>query len=527
MKEIQSDIVVIGSGIAGAVVAYKLALKGLDVLIIEAGPRIDTEDVRKKFATSPHMHHNAGYPDEVHAPIPTWTKRDTFLAMGSSKLLVPEYLRCVGGTTWHWDGVTHRFSQSDLSLKTTHGVGVDWPLTYEDLSPYYDEAEKELGVAGHSEGESATFPMKPTPASYLENWVHNKLKGSSHALSVCPMARNSKDYDGRSQCQGFSTCSLVCPSKAKYTGVVHVEKAEEKGAHLLANTRVDQIIVGKDQKISHLIARKPDGAPFKIKGNQFILAANALESPRLLLNSATEQHPHGVANSSGYVGRNLMLHPSIIANYVVKEDVFPGRGPNIHFVLDKYRETPSRTSYSGFLIHLLNTFNVYADYHTHFLDKIYPPALDLEIAERYRKKIEFNSCMEMLPNPENILTLNTSEKDSAGVPKMHIKLSYSDYEKRSFIACQSIYQDIGVHLEATRTEISDISTNHSHLMGTLTMGDDSKKSVVDKYGRSHDHPNLFVVGYSLFPTSTPVNPTLTIAALSLRTASEIIKELKI
>lgn len=520
MVDMKAQVVIIGSGIAGALAAYKLAMDGLSVLVVEAGPRLDAEEVRAQFEQSPHMHHNAGYPNEAHAPTASWLNSGGVLARHSSPLFIPEYLRCVGGTTWHWDGISHRFKENDFALKTTYGVGVDWPLTYEDLKPYYKEAEKELGVSGPQEED---YPMSPTPPSYLENWVQGKLEESPLRLSVCPIARNSQDYDGRSQCQGFSTCSFVCPSKARYTGVVHIEKAEEKGARVLDNTRADQIVVGADQKVSYVIARKPDGSSIEISGDCFILAANALESPRLLLHSASEAYPNGVANSSNLVGRNLMGHPSVNASYLVRDEVFPGRGPNIHFMVHRYRDTPSRTMEGGFMIHLSNAFKAYEEYHSHFLDKVYPPQLDGKIRENHSRKISFEACIEMLPNKENRVTLDPFEKDSAGVPKMRLHFSYSDYEKRSFASCKKVYQAMGEHLQALKTNIIDSSTIQSHLMGTLRMGHETTQSVTDKYGRCHDHPNLFVAGSSLFPTSTPVNPTLSIAALSLRMADHIKK----
>jgi len=477
MTEIKAQIIIIGSGVAGALAAYKLSLQGFKVLILEAGPRLDSEEVRSRFEQSPHMDHNAGYPNEAHAPTASWLKYGGVLTRKSSPLFVPEYLRCVGGTTWHWDGISHRFLENDFSLKTTYGVGVDWPLSYQELAPYYEEAEKELGVAGP---EDMGYPMAPTPPSYLEKWVEDKLKESPQSLSICPMARNSTEYDDRSQCQGFSTCNLVCPSKARYTGVAHIEKAEAKGAQVLENTRVDQLVVGGDQKISHLIARKPDGSTLKVTGDYFILAANALESPRLLLNSANEDHPNGVANASDFVGRNLMNHPNINASFLVLEDVFPGRGPNIHFMLNRYRDTLSRKTEGGFMMHLSNTFKTYAEYHTHFLDKIYPPQLDVQIRVNQSRKVSFEACIEMLPNKENRVSIEPSEKDSAGVPKMQLQFSYSDFEKRAVSSCKKVYQTIGKHLQALTTEVSDIPTIHSHLIGTLSMGNDKAKSVTDQ-----------------------------------------------
>ena len=167
MKTLEADIVIVGSGIAGAISAYKLAQKGLSVLVLEAGPRIERQDVVKQFQNTHKLDFSSGFPNEDWAPRPDWGRADGDQYIDQSTntdIMRMEYLRVVGGTTWHWSANSIRLLPSEFKMQTNYGVGVDWPFDYEELEPYYSEAEQEMGVAakdGEDDGSprSAPYPI--------------------------------------------------------------------------------------------------------------------------------------------------------------------------------------------------------------------------------------------------------------------------------------------------------------------------------------------------------------------------------
>ena len=195
--ELDADVVIVGSGVAGAMTAWKLAAQGVrNILVLEAGPRIDRAAIVRGFQQSAFLDSSAGYPNPDWAPRPDWARVNDPVAHASPYIenigpltLQPEFLRVVGGTTWHWGGVTPRFLPVDFRLRSTYGVGVDWPVTYDLLEPYYTEAEYEIGVAGGEESSdgaprSKPFPMPPMPLTYCDNVISGALqKEGFHFIS--------------------------------------------------------------------------------------------------------------------------------------------------------------------------------------------------------------------------------------------------------------------------------------------------------------------------------------------------------
>jgi choline dehydrogenase-like flavoprotein len=225
------------------------------------------------------------------------------------------YLKVVGGTTWHWLGTCLRFVPNDFRLRTAHGRGIDWPISYDELEPFYGEAEHEIGVAGDS-GEplgsprSAGYPMPAIPQTFLDKAYARALTGTEYELRATPQARNSVSGNGRPACCGNASCIPICPIGAKYDATVHVAVAEKNGALLHAQTTATRIDVGAEGRVTAIRFKRWDGSEGVARGKVFVLAAHAIETPRLMLHSSSEALPNGVANRSGQVGRNLMDHPT-------------------------------------------------------------------------------------------------------------------------------------------------------------------------------------------------------------------------
>jgi len=533
MKTLEADIVIVGSGIAGAISAYKLAQKGLSVLVLEAGPRIERKDVVKQFQDTHKLDFSSGFPNEDWAPRPDWGRADGDQYIDQSTntdIMRMEYLRVVGGTTWHWSANSIRLLPSEFKMKTNYGVAVDWPFDYEELEPYYSEAEQEMGVAakdGEDDGSprSAPYPIPEIPMSYLERTIIKKLEEKSELRFLHrPMARNSVPYKDRIQCQGFGTCSPICPSGAQYSAMVHIELAEKLGVKILDNMLVDRVITNDNNDVTGVEGRHPKDGAFSAKGKIVILAANGIETPKIMLMSKTKDRPNGIANRSGQVGRNFMEHPGLYCRFLMPEPMYPGRGPESTAYTSTNRDGAFRKEHSSWTMAMYNRMHLHDIAHDLLEKGMVPPELDTVLKDRALRQVEIDVHLEQLPRQENGITLDWDDLDSSGQPRMKLDFKYTEYETKSFEKSRKEFDRI---VNLLGGEIIDIQGPfaHHHLMGMTRMGNDPKTSVTDGDGRTHEHDNLFVVSSSLFPTGGTANPTLTIAALALRTAEKIAKQL--
>jgi len=525
----EADIVIIGSGIAGAICAWRLAGSGRRVLVLEAGPRIARADVAEKFASAHRYDFSWAYPNPPTAPRPDWGEgADRYISQDGPDFVAFEYLRVVGGTTWHWGAACDRFLPSDFQLRSQHGVGADWPFGYDEIEPYYAEIERELGVSGSIHAHkgsprSTALPMPEMPSIYGENVIADKLRKIGIEFETQSAARNSQPYDGRPQCEGFGMCLPLCPIGAQYAAIVHIEKAERRGARVLADSRVDRIEVDESGRISAVQFARNDGTIDRAVGKTFIIAAHAVESPRLLLASASERYPNGLANSSDQVGRNFMTHPALHIRMEISDPIYLGRGPHWTQFINSFRDGPWRQSEGAGVIWVDNVFNIFPTTLELMDQKLLPPNLDAGIRNRAIHEAALFGYIEQLPDPDNRITIDGNDRDSAGQPRIHLSFRVGDYERRALARMTKTLDSFGELLGAKWTKYTDGSASH-HLAGTLRMGVNPKTSVVDQFGRAHDHPNLFVVGGSTFPTHPAIGPTMTIAALSLRTADAIARQ---
>ncbi|MEQ1662365.1 MAG: GMC family oxidoreductase [Thiobacillus sp.] len=527
----ECDVVIIGSGVAGALCACRLAEQGVRVRLIEAGPWIERASIVQGFEQTADNDLSAGYPNPDWAPRPNWnpSARPYIEHLGTVHPAL-EYLRVVGGTTWHWSGSAMRMRPEDFRLYSEYQRGVDWPLRYEDLEPDYLSAEHEMGVAGEASADpglprSAPFPMPPVPPSYAEIRISAGLKQLGYKLLPRPAARNTRSYDGRRQCVGYGTCTPVCPSGAQYAAIVHVKKAQSLGVEVLAEHRVEQLVAGADGKIHALRFTRSDGSRGEIRARLFVVAANGIETPRLLLMSANEHFPAGLANRSGQVGRNFMDHPGLLMQLRLPEAVFSGRGPNSTLYGSKHAAGTHRRHQPAWILSTQNSLDLHELTRTALTEGHMPPQLDQIIRTRAAHSFLLDTQIEQLPDPDNRITLDWKQRDSAGLPRIQLHYRYNAYEQAGFVHVRAQFEKMAVALNAQSHEILGPFSHH-HLMGTARMGSDPSQSVTDLDGRTHDHNNLFILGSAVFPTGGTANPTLTIAALSLRAARAILAQLQ-
>ena len=524
------DVAIVGSGVAGALVADRLAGQGLKVLMIEAGPWIDGQEVFQNTSSSPEWDISAGYPDPEIAPRVGGPRTSEVLRINGGEPSTVEYLRNVGGTTWHWSGIAPRYLPSDLSTKSSFGYGVDWPLTYDELEPYYCDAEDELGISGDSDADygaprSRPFPVDPMPFSAFDRKIAAALAPYGIELQPTPQPRGLKPYQGRPACEGHNLCTPICPIGAQYNASIHVRRAQDKGCAVSADTVVTKVSAGPDGHIRHLEYKRPDGSRGTISARIYLLAANGLETPRLLLASRDDAHPDGIANRSGVVGRYLMDHAEVHYTIRMTEPVYPGRGPLSLSVSSSFRDGPFRTARAGGLLVVDNNLNLRPIVHELAVAGHAGPDFDRRLRAEAARRFRFIVIAEEKPDYDNRITLDWTRRDGAGLPAMDIVHLIDPYSHAA-----------GDYLGGLLKKMTDDGLLHvvgrrdaqlsSHLMGTIRMGNDAATSALDRHGRSHDHPNLFVAGSAAFPTGGTGNPTLTIAALSLWTADAMSRHLR-
>lgn len=536
MADIAADVIIVGSGVAGALIADQLAGAGISVAMLEAGDAVERSDAVDTFQSALIKTPESAYPVGPDADHPLSWNPDYWYRQNGPDKFKSTYIKAVGGTTWHWLGTAIRLSPEDFRLASSHGKGVDWPLSYDDLEPYYGRAEDELGVSGEpgsppSATRSTPFPMPAIPQTYLDQVFKKKLAGSAYVVTPTPQARNSVARDDRPSCCGSASCIPVCPVQAKYDATVHVERAIGKGAQLHPATTATFVECGGDGAITGIRFARRDGSTGMATGKLYVIAAHAMETPRLLLASSSEHAPNGVANSSDQVGRNLMDHPTQLSWAMSDEPVWPYRGPLSTSGIENLGVGAFRAERGAFRIEIGNDGHSWptgapvtsaADL---IAEGLRGAALDQALRDQTSRHIRMASLVEQLPDPENRVVLHPTEKDKYGVPLPQITYRLDDYVKQGLVAAAKAHQEIFDALGTTQVNHGPDAFGAGHIIGTCRMGADPDTSVVDAELRSHDHDNLFIVGSAVFPTSATANPTLTIAALSLRAADSIRKQL--
>lgn len=414
-ETLSADFIVVGSGIIGSLVARKLALAGASVIILEAGPRVTRAELVARFRNSTRRSDwMSPYPSVPWAPHPIYQPEpNNHIVQAGEYPYAAEYIRQVGGTTWHWAAHAWRNVPNDFRIKSLYGVGVDWPMTYDDLEPFYQEAEEIMGVSGaDNTGSPRTkpFPMEPVTEPYAMRRLRERLAPDYEVVSNTT-ARNSRPYDGRPACCGNNSCQPICPIDAQYHGGLSADAAEAAGAKIIANANVYKLEHDEKGNITAALYYDPDKATHRVTGKTFIVAANGIESPRLLLVSMSDKYPNGLANSTDMVGRHLMDHPSTSLTFDADEEVWLGRGPQSPSSINIMRDGRFRSEHSPYRLDFTNISRVDGATRSLIAAGVY--GIELEKRLRYSASREMNvkNVLEVLPDPERRITLS-SEKDA-------------------------------------------------------------------------------------------------------------------
>jgi choline dehydrogenase-like flavoprotein len=528
-NKLHADVVIVGSGIAASQISQKLAKAGIDVLMLEAGPRIERWRVVENYRNSAYKNDfQAPYPPTEFAPHPQYSPNNDYLIQRGPENYKAGYLRVAGGTTWHWSAQAWRLLPNDMRLKSAFGVGRDWPISYDDLEPFYYEAEVEMGVGGPDEGlgspRSKPYPHPPQPLSDFDRRFKEAVEPHGYAHVTEPCARNTAPFDGRPACCGNSNCMPICPIEAQYTGETALRKAEAAKARLLTEAVVYRVEHDDRGHIAAVHYYDPNGASYRVTGKLFVLAANAIETPKLMLNSVSDKFAKGIGNSSDQVGRNLMDHPGTSVRFLSKEPMWPGRGPMRLSCINNLRDGDFRSDYAAMKINVGNYSPMLA-VNNYLLSKgVYGVDFDAKVRDTASRWVVVNSFFDILPDPENRITASTEFKDKLGIPRPEVHYRIHDYVNRAAKVARGHYATIADLMGGTDVTYDDNYFNNNHIMGTLIMGNDPRDSVVDKELRSHDHPNLFIASSGVMASAGTVNCTLTLSALAMRLADTIIQE---
>jgi choline dehydrogenase-like flavoprotein len=505
------DYCIVGVGSAGGVLTQRLARAGFRVVGLEAGPFWDTE---KDWVSDEKGSHEL-YWNDLRITGGTHP-----LALGANNSG-----KGVGGGSVHWAAFAPRFHPSDFHVYTEDGVGADWPLSYWDLKPYYELLEREIPVAGPAWfpwGDPHGHPYGPHPLGGVGDvLVRGCTKLGIRSVAGGPVAILSASHGDRPHCIYRGFCLQGCKVGAKAsTLITHVPDAITHGAEIRAHSMASRISLRDDGRVDGVVYFDLEGKEHFQRARCVIVSGYAIETPRLLLNSACPGHRHGLANSSGTLGKYLMAQAGNVVAGRFEELIRPYKAPPAHALTEEFYETDPRRDFArGFAVQTVGPLPV-------AFAKQMTAAMGAWGWGMRRVMMDYNHWAtlgvlgEILPWEDNRVEL-ADEKDQHGLPVAKVTFNLHDNDKKLIEFGKNKVMEI---MWASGAKQVVQESRFAHLVGAVRMGSDPSTSVVDKFGRTHDIPNLFVCDGSILPTQGSANPGLTIQALAARTADYMIKQ---
>jgi choline dehydrogenase-like flavoprotein len=504
------DYVIVGVGAGGGVLTQRLARAGFRVLALDAGPFWDSE---RDWVS-----------DEKGAHDLYWTDMrlsggDHPLAFGANNCG-----KGVGGGTVHWASFTPRLHPSDFETYSRDGVGVDWPISYADLKPYYELLELELPVSGpayYPWGDPHGYAYGPHPMGGVGDALIRGCSNLGIGVSAGgPVAILSASRGNRPHCIYRGFCIQGCKVGAKAsTLITHVPDAIENGAEIRANSMVSRILMGKDRRATGVAYFDADGKEHVARAKAVVVAGYAIETPRLLLNSACGGFENGLANSSDCVGRYLMAQAGNVVAGRFDEPVRMYKAPPAHALTEEFYETDPRRDFArGFAIQTVGPLPIAFARQLATSKGVWGWGLRREMMD-YNHWAAFGLLGEILPHAENRVQL-ADEKDRFGIPIARATYTLHENDKKLIEFGKRKTMDV-MWAAGAREVVQE--ARYAHLVGAARMGADPATSVVDQFGRTHDVANLFVCDGSILPTQGSANPGLTIMALAARIADHLIE----
>jgi len=554
-----ADVVIIGSGAGGGTVTKVLADLGVSVTLLEAGPMLHPEkDFQEHVWPYQVPHRGSGEGGASYfgrgrafgwfsAHAGGWTLDGEPYTVAEGSKFQWFRSRIVGGRTNHYGRISLRYADYDLKPYTRDGIGTDWPISYDDIAPYYDKVERFIGVTGSKEGlrsaPDGIFQPCPPPR------VHEVLiKKAADKLGI-PCVPNrlaviTRPTNGRAACHYCGQCGRGCISASNYSSAqVQVFPAMKTGrVNLITNAMARELITDQEGKVTAVsYVDRTTRTEKQIKCRTVVLAASCCESTRLLLNSKGPGHSMGLANSSGAVGRYLTdntgfgMNASIPALRGMPRHDSDGMG-GAHLYMpwwlwDKKLDFPRGYHVElggGYGMPGIGSFGGVLD-----REDGYGEALKQAIYEDYGTHVSFAGRGEMIPNADTYCEIDSDVVDKWGIPVLKFHFKWTEAELKQVDHMEKTFTDIiqtmgGAVTGRSRPASEKISTGGEiiHEVGSIRMGDDPKKAPLNKYCQSHDVKNLFVADAAPFVSNPDKNPTLTICALAWRTAEYLAEEMR-
>lgn len=508
-----SAVVIIGSGAGGGTLANELYQKGIKVILLEAGKRESPQSfIQNEWESFSQL---------------AWL--DTRTTSGSWRVArdfagLPAWIcKTVGGTTTHWAGASLRIQEHEFKALSTYGKVeganlLDWPLTLAELEPYYDLAEKKMGVT-----RTNGIPGLPGNNNFKVMHAGATKLGYKHC-NTGHMAINSRLRDGRASCQQMGFCFQGCKMGAKWSTLYTEIPAAEKTGNLdlRPSCQALQIQHGKDGKVSGVLYADDKGQQQLQKARIVCVAGNSIESPRLLLNSASETFKDGLANSSGQVGRNYMRHMTGSVYATFDKPVHMWRGTTMAGVIqDESVHNPKRGFVGGYE---METLSLGLPFMAAFLNPGGWGSEFCEAIDHYAHMAGMWLVGEDMPQENNRITLHADMKDKFGLPVPNVH--FDDHPNDLAMREHAFKQGSAVYQAVDAKKIYRVPPYPStHNLGTCRMSEKAQDGVCNKWGQTHDISNLFISDGSQFTTGAAENPTLTIVTLAIRQADYIAKQM--
>lgn len=540
------DFVIVGSGSAGGVMARELSRAGFRVVVLEQGPRMSEKDFTHDEIKIFNENYLTNKPDIQPQ---TYRRRASDAAKKASPI---QYARLVGGGSAHWTANAWRLHPIDFKEASKVGTPAgttftDWPISYDDLEPYYTKAEWEIGVAGLAGASpfdpprSRPYPMEPHPIGSTGVLMERGAKKLGWTAFPAPMAITSRPYRGRSGCARCGFClGFGCEVRAKSSTLVSaIPDAEATGrCEVRPDCYVRKVEVNDKGLVTGVIYFDKQKREVFQRAKAVVLCANGAETPRLLFNSKSNRFPDGLANSSGMVGRNIMFNGNVIAAAQFEHEINAWKGPAVTRIIhDTYELDAAKVGFlggGGFDFRQIFGPAIFPFAGMPFDGPQWGSAWKKELAHAFNRTLTCFGHTTSLPVADNRVDLDDTVKDAWGLPALRLTFSEHENDLKVYQWFADRAKDLLDAAGAVKSWTFPIGSpdpnapqgGGPHLLGTCRMGKDPKASVVDPMHRAHDVPNLFMVDGSSLVTSSRGQPTLTIMALAFRAGDLIAQAAK-
>jgi choline dehydrogenase-like flavoprotein len=500
------DLVIVGAGAGGGTLAQRLARRGWKVVVLESGPFWDPDE--------------DWVSDEAGSHRLYWTDHRVTGGDDPVELGKNNCGHGVGGSMVHYAGYCPRFHPSDFEVRTRDGVGEDWPISYADLKPHYERLELELPVAGDywPWGDPHRYPHTPHPIAGGADTLREGARKLGIEMLVGPVGITNGSFGNRPHCIYRGYCLQGCKVNAKASPLVtHIPDAIEHGAEIRAHCMVSRVEMDESSGRVTGVSYIHDGKERFQRADAVAVAGYSIETPRLLLNSTSGRFPHGLANDNDQVGRCVMVQgaPQVTGRFPDEMRMYKAPPPEISS--EQFYETEERRGFArGFSIQTVGPLPI--EHAQHVLGHGHWGHALREYMRDYNHWYTLGILSELLPLPENRVTIAHGETDQNGIPVARMDYTQCENDRKNIAFGEQTLHNI---FEAAGAQDVLVTDRYAHLVGGCRMGSDPERSVVDSDHRAWGVPNLFIADGSVMPTQGSANPALTIMALASRLAERL------